>query len=130
MIKNIMKRQVFFFIKLSFRMLFFVLFLRKRLLHFPCILCYLFMYENIQTNIKGKTLRNSHSQMFFKIAVLKNLAVLSRKHLSWSLFLINFYLKKRLQHRCFHVNIAKYLISYFSEFYLMIEFLGRLVVQI
>ena len=31
--------------------------LRKRILHFLCsLLCHLFMYENLQTSIKGKTL--------------------------------------------------------------------------
>ena len=37
------------------------------------------MEENVQTNIKRKTLRSSRSQMFFKIAVLKNFAVTVRK---------------------------------------------------
>ena len=32
--------------------------------------------------------RSSRSQMFFKIAVLKNFAIFTRKHLRWSLFLI------------------------------------------
>ena len=84
-------------------MVFFVLFLRKRLLHFLCsLLCYLFMYQNVRTNIKGKTLRTSRSQMFSKIAVLKNFTILLRKLLCWSLFLIKlhawrpvFLLKKR-----------------------------------
>ena len=66
----------------------FCFFFRKRP-HFICsLLCYLSMQENIQTNIKGKNLRSSRTQMFFKIAVLKNFAVLPRKHLCWSLFLI------------------------------------------
>ena len=67
---------------------YFLFFFRKRP-HFICsLLCYLSMQENIQTNIKGKNLRSSRTQMFFKIAVLKNFAVLPRKHLCWSLFLI------------------------------------------
>ena len=88
MIKNIMKRQVVF-IWLSFRMVIFVLFLRKGLLHLLySFLCYFFMEENVQTYIKGKTVRCSRSQMFLKIALLKNFAVLPREHMHWRLFLI------------------------------------------
>ena len=47
--------------------------------------------------------------MFFKIGVLKNFA--PEKHLRWSLFLIK--LKKRLQDRCFPVNIAKFVTTAF-----------------
>ena len=32
--------------------------------------------------------RSSRSQMYFKIGVLKNSAILTRKYLCWSLFLI------------------------------------------
>ena len=32
---------------------------------------------------------NSHSQMFFKIGVLKNFPIFARKHLRWIIFLIN-----------------------------------------
>ena len=52
--------------------------------------------------------------MFLRIAVLKNFAVLSRKHLCWSLFLIKllvwrpaFLLKQRFQHRCFPVKFLR-----------------------
>ena len=53
--------------------------------------------------------------MFYKKAALKNLVILTGKHLCWSLFFnknaglqsCNF-LKKRLQHRCFPMNIAKF----------------------
>ena len=49
--------------------------------------------------------------MFFKIGVLKNFVILTEKHLCWSLFLIKLTPKtpKRLQHRYFLVNIAKFL---------------------
>ena len=54
--------------------------------------------------------------MFYKKAVLKNLAIFIGKHLSWSLSfnenagLQSFgFIKKRLQYRCFVVNIAKFL---------------------
>ena len=35
-------------------------------------------------------IRSSHSQMFFKIGALKNLAIFTGKHLCWSLFLIKY----------------------------------------
>ena len=47
-------------------------------------------------------------QMSYKSSVLKQFAIFAGKHLCWSLFLINF-VKRRLQHRCFPVNIAKFL---------------------
>ena len=59
---------------------------------------------------------NSRSQVIFKTSVLKNFVILTGKHLCWSLFLLNyqdwrpaFLYKKRLQHRFFSVNIAKFL---------------------
>ena len=48
--------------------------------------------------------RSSCSQIFLNIGVLKNLAIFTGKHLCWSLFI-----EKRLQHRRFSVNIAKFL---------------------
>ena len=64
--------------------------------------------------------------MFYKRNAFKSLAIFTGKHLRWRFFLINF-IKKRLQHRCFPVNIAKGLSTafyiehviaslYFSEF--------------
>ena len=50
----------------------------------------------------------SRLQMFFKIGVIKKFAIFTGKHLCWRLFLINF-VKRRLQHRCFAVNISKFL---------------------
>ena len=56
------------------------------------------------------------SDMFSKTGVLKNFAIFTGKNLCWSLFLIEFQdwrptflFKKRLQRRCFSVNIAKFL---------------------
>ena len=43
-----------------------------------------------------------------KKAVLKNFAILTGYGLCWSLFLTTF-IKERLQHRCFPVNIATFL---------------------
>ena len=53
--------------------------------------------------------------MFFKIDVLKNLAIFAGRHLCWSLFdedvglKVCTFIKKRLQHRCFPLDIAKFL---------------------
>ena len=118
-----MKRQTCF-IYLSFRIAFFILFLRKRLIRFLyglLLLCYLFLYEN------------SRSQMFYKADALKDLAIFTGIHLYWRIFLINF-IKKSLQHMCFPFNITKCLsaapIHYtFQKFYVMIEFFGCLRVQ-
>ena len=52
-------------------------------------------------------------QMFFKISVLENFAIFTRKYRCWSLFLIKLHthmaLKKRLKHMCLPVNITKFL---------------------
>ena len=44
--------------------------------------------------------------MFFIVCVLWNFAMFTGKHLCWSLKVCNF-TKKRLQHRCFPMNITK-----------------------
>ena len=49
---------------------------------------------------------NSHFTDVYKIDTLKNLAIFTGKHLCWRFFIINF-TKKRLQRRCFIMNIAK-----------------------
>ena len=62
------------------------------LLHFLSSLlglCYLFIQEKVQTYTKGETLRSRRSQMFFKIAVLKDFAITVKKHLYLSVFLIS-----------------------------------------
>ena len=54
-------------------------------------------------------------EVFYKKALLKNFAIFTGKYLCWSLFLIKLLafraatIKKRLQHKCLPVNIAKYL---------------------
>ena len=69
---------------------------------------FLFM-ENLKFLLK---IKDSRSLMFFKIAVLKNFVIFTRKHLSWSLFLPKLQafrpatLLNRLQHGCFPVNKA------------------------
>ena len=54
----------------------------------------------------------NRSQMFFKIDFLNNFVIFTGKYLCWSLFLIKLTptTLKRLQHRCFLVNISKFLI--------------------
>ena len=50
------------------------------------------------------------TEVFYNKSFFKNFAISTGKHLSWSLFLIKAcnFIKKRLQHRCFSVNIAKF----------------------
>ena len=38
--------------------------------------------------LTGSSFRSSHSQMFFKIGVLKNVTIFTGKHQCWNLFLI------------------------------------------
>ena len=55
--------------------------------------------------------QNQLPEVFRKKGVLKNFAIFTRKHLCWSLFSVfgvNF-IKERLQHRYFPVNITKFL---------------------
>ena len=75
-----------------------------------------FFIRHLKTNKLLRTkriIRGSHSLMFFKIGVLKNFLTCKGKHQCWSLFSINLqaynFIKKRLQHRCFPVNITKFL---------------------
>ena len=82
----------------------------------------------------SETLRSSRFQMFFKIGVLKNFS--SPFLIKLGPWRLAFLLKKRFQHRCFPVNIAKFLRTaflwntfYSLYFYVMIEFFGRLWVQ-
>ena len=67
--------------------------------------------------------RGSQPEVFCKRGVLKNLATFRGKHLCWSLFFNKVaglrhaaLVKKRLQHRCFSVNFAKFLRTpFFTE---------------
>ena len=56
---------------------------------------------------RGKD-RNSHQRYSIK-KKLKNFAIFTGKHLCLSLFNKVFLIKKRLQHKCFPVNIVKFL---------------------
>ena len=67
------------------------------------------------------TIRTSRSQMFFEIGVLKVCNIHRKTPVLESLFskvasleACNF-IKKRLQHRCFPVNIAKFLIKLYLK---------------
>ena len=53
--------------------------------------------------------------MFFRTGVLRNFAILTEKHLCWSLFI-----KKRLQHIFSPVNIAKFLKTAFFIEHLLV----------
>ena len=53
--------------------------------------------------------RSSRSQIFFKIGALNSFTIFTGKHLCWSLFKAFNVINKRLQHRCYPVNIAKFL---------------------
>ena len=60
--------------------------------------------------------RNIRPEVFCEKYVLKNFAILTEKHECWCFFLIKLQfvrpvtlIKKGLQHRCFPVNIAKFL---------------------
>ena len=94
---------------------------------------HVFTQQNVykQYGIYKMSVRSSHSQMFFKISVLKSFAIFTKKTpVLESLFndvavldVCNF-TKKKLQHSCFPVSIAKFLIiaflqntSWFKTFY-------------
>ena len=62
------------------------------------------------------TYRSSHQRYSLKKAIFKNFTIITGKHLCWSLSLITYiiyiiknFIKKRLKHRCILVNIAKFL---------------------
>ena len=56
------------------------------------------------------TSRSSHQGCSTKKVALKNFTILTEKHLPWSLFLIkSLFYEKSFQHRCFPVNITKFI---------------------
>ena len=69
------------------------------------------------------TKRRSRREVFCKKGVLENFTKFTGKHLCWSLFFNKVagvrpesILKKRLQHRCFPLNLVKFLKnSFFKE---------------
>ena len=111
-IKN-MKRQDFF-IYLSFTIVFLVCFWKN-----VWFASYVARYYCVVPVGKHS---NNRSQMFYD--ALQNLAVFTGKPLCWRFFLINF-IKKRLQHSCFPVNVAKCLCTVFHiEIYVNMSFLN------
>ena len=58
---------------------------------------------------------SSRSQMFFKIGALKTFSIFTGKHLCESFISTNNVIKKRLPHRCFPVNIEKFLRKLFLK---------------
>ena len=132
-----MKRQVFFHVA-EFQNCIFCFAIEITSSSLPMLLVMLFaQQEKVQTNIKGKTLRSSRSQMFLKITVFKNYIITVKKTpVSYCVFnklrglQACIFIKRRLQHRCF---LQKFLrtaffvqhltVHYtFSKFYVMIEF--------
>ena len=68
------------------------------------------MKETIVMIVIVTTVRSSRLEVFCKKGVLNNFSKFTGKHLCWSLFLIACnVIKKRLQHRWFPMNIAKFL---------------------
>ena len=53
--------------------------------------------------------RSSHERCSIRKGVLKNFANFTGKHLCWSLLQTCNFIKKRLQHWCFPVKLAKFL---------------------
>ena len=62
--------------------------------------------------------KKQQTEVLYKKGVIKIFAIFTGKHLCWSLFLLKCnFIKKRLEHRCFPVNITKFLRThtYFEE---------------
>ena len=109
----------FFFIYLSFRIVFLVCSWEK-----VWLASYVACYYCVAPAGKHS---NSRSQMFY--AALQNLAIFTGKRLCWRFFLINF-INKRLQHRCFPVNIAKCLsTAFYMECICDISFLNIMLLS-
>ena len=78
--------------------------------------------KSLQNTSRG---RNSRWQMFFKIGARESLAIFTEKRLKACDFI-----KKRLQHRCFPVNIAKFLrTAFFIEhlWWLLLNSLSKIL---
>ena len=126
MIKNIMKRQVFFHITEYSNTFCFVLFLRKRLLHFQF---YLFMQEKVQLKLAKAAVRKcTLYEAFLKIYhCLPKTPVFDCFFNKTEDLKACIFIKKS-----FDVNTAKFLKTAFLWkifcllwFYVMIEFFGR-----
>ena len=72
----------------------------------------IFLLESSAVSILCHKIRSSPLQMFIKTGVLKSFAIFTGKHKSWCHFLMKLQASRsanRLQHRCFPMNIAKFL---------------------
>ena len=78
------------------------------------LLCYHYPSNGLKVSCKEAIQRQS-TEMFYKKAVLKDFAMFTGNQLCWSLFIIKLQafrptvLLKILQHRCFPVNVTKFL---------------------
>ena len=92
----------------------------KFLVRFSCSFLVQFFFITVKRHLKTNKLlrtkriiRSSRSLMFFKTDVVKNFLTCKWKHQCWSLFSINLqacnFIKNRLQHKYFPVNITKFL---------------------
>ena len=69
-----------------------------------------FVPEDNQRILSSHQISENYNQweVFYIKRSLKYFAIFTGKDLCWSLFLIKF-IKKNLQHRCFPVNMARFL---------------------
>ena len=81
------------------------------------------MKVNLLVRTVLKRIRSSHRRSYVKKDVLKNFANFTGKHLCWNLFLIKLqaFRKKRLQHKYFSANFAKFLRTSVSEIWLFLN---------
>ena len=82
----------------------------------------------IITNLRhGLNKQRQPPEVLYKKAVFKFFAKFTGKHLCWSLFLLKLqaqahnFIKKILQHRCFPVNIVKFLRTFLRKFLIIAE---------
>ena len=71
------------------------------------------IFEPLQIGVKILKTRSSHQKCSIKEAILKNFAIFTGKRPCWSLFLTKlqtcYFMKRRLHHRYFPMDIAKFL---------------------
>ena len=98
----------------------------------------LFKQRKLTINLlKLHSYLSSRLQMSFETDLLKNFAKFTGKHLCWSLFLIKLqasgnFIKKRIQHRRFPLNIEKFLrTAFFIEhlWWLLLQFIRKTFTQ-
>ena len=101
---------------------------RLLLFKFVFIIWLLFHYSLPIMHQRLSSVRSSHRRYSVRKGVLRNFAKFTKKHLCQSLFFNNVsgwgLFKKRLWHRCFAVNFAKYLRTPFLQ-----KTTGRLLLQ-